>query len=144
MQLHTLWLSSEEEPEAVPVDAASLFEEPVKEFPVFNPPYTESKLDQMARWLREHKDLARRQDAFVLRHLCHAVVTELKATEYTFAPDFREKLSHAFDPLIATRHLQFINITVAASLDTEKFGLTAVYQYLASSRTHTIHVRNYK
>ena len=145
MQLRTLWTSNDSDPVGKVIQVPDLFASPATEFPVFQTRFTESKLQQLERWGKEHKALAARQDQYVLHHLCRAFVTEMKALSCIRLQEqdpVCEKLNHAFDVLVGMRCLQFIRITADVLAEPNTFAITAVYQYPTSLRPHTIHVCN--
>ncbi len=112
------------------------------EFPVFQKRFTESKLVELERWGREHKDLAAQQDAFILRLLCSAYASVMKCQPPLDAAAFASQMSHAFDSLVAQRHIQYMRISSPhwGSDIQESYPITAVYQYMVSMKIHTLHI----
>jgi len=143
MKVTTLCISNGNDSVGSILNACDLVEK--AEFPVFKKCFTESKQIELERWGREHKDLAIQQDAFMLNLLCKVYCEILEVLTQEETGMLAAKMSHAFDSLIAQRQIQYIRISkdLSGSDPLCTFHpITAVYQYMASMKIHTIHISN--
>lgn len=142
MKVTSLWVSGDHDVAGRVIQATELITE--DKFPEFQTCFTESRRVELERWNREHKDLAARQDAFMLNFLCLTYCDILSSLLPENIEALAPKMGHAFDSLVAQRHIQYMRIFADSREDvsSEAHPITAVYQYMVSMKIHTIHISN--